>query len=782
MGSDARNGVGGFAAESPFLSEYAAEGEEAAYDGSLDEVIGDFEAEAFGDGLQGLVDEIAGEASDRSDFEGEAGDEALAFAASARLTELESAAYGLIDRMGDAAGRLDAAAIAPAELEATLDAVDVGKGPSPAFEQFLSGLKKKLKGLAKKAVSLAKKGVAVAGKLAGNVLLGPLLAKVKGLVKPLLEKVLKIALDKIPEQYRPLAKQLAQKLGFAPPAAPLGAPTTAAAGSSPAEGVSEPTATVPAPGAAPEPSEPAAPAVEPLEGELDLQLAELLLAPPGSDDELMQSGLRHRAAITARDPIGDLARARARFVREIGALGEGDDATPAVERFVPAVMFAIRTGIKLIGRPRVVGFLGGLIGKLIGPLVGAKNGSALGRMIADVGLKTLLHAEVDPSEHPGLAGEALASSIEETVRRVAALPEEVLDDKASYEALAYEAFEAAVAANLPSDVVKADRREADGSAAWVHLPLRAPVYKKLGRVYDVVISPQVAAAVRTFGGGTLGSFFRDRLRLAAAPVAARVHVYEATPRTRLSRIARLEAVRGLGTSDRSAWSQIHPLTPDVSGLLLGAPRLGRELGEDADPAAPSIGQRYYFLEVHEAPARPLGAESHVHLAIDLPRGEIALCLHLSEVVAQSLSTALRKGAPPASVVNDLRAALAAQIGALASERPNRLVSVRFGHRPHRRHRSPVQQAARRALRQHIARSALDWCWAALAERLPQLSADFIAKTEGPEDGVVVRVAFPAPGLGGMRRFLAGGGGAAPEWSPKRPTNVSVTIVPGPKHG
>ena len=79
---------------------------------------------------------------------------------------------------------------------------------------------------------------------------------------------------------------------------------------------------------------------------------------------------------------------------------------------------------------------------------------------------------------------------------------------------------------------------------------RRKYYKKYTQVFDVEITPQIADALKTFGGTTLSAFLKDQLGV-TPPVRARVHLYQAIPGTTLRRIAQLEqGVPGLGTSVR----------------------------------------------------------------------------------------------------------------------------------------------------------------------------------------------------------------------------------------
>ena len=77
----------------------------------------------------------------------------------------------------------------------------------------------------------------------------------------------------------------------------------------------------------------------------------------------------------------------------------------------------------------------------------------------------------------------------------------------------------------------------------------------------------------------MGKCERVWLELGVAPgeeVDATVHLYESIPGTHLPDIARYESnTAGLGGAD--GYEQLHPLTRDAAGLLMGEPDLGREL-------------------------------------------------------------------------------------------------------------------------------------------------------------------------------------------------------------
>ena len=64
------------------------------------------------------------------------------------------------------------------------------------------------------------------------------------------------------------------------------------------------------------------------------------------------------------DPIAALDRARATLSRQLAEAEQGRPPTEQLEQFIPAVMAAmplIRTGVKVVGRDRIKGFLARLL-------------------------------------------------------------------------------------------------------------------------------------------------------------------------------------------------------------------------------------------------------------------------------------------------------------------------------------------------------------------------------------------------------------------------------------
>ncbi len=786
-----------FRNESPFLNELELEGQLGGPDPAA-ETIAEIRSDLYSGEFDIAVYELMGEASaliaERSP--GEIGDPAAHAARMERVladhyAPLQRSVNEMADKLAESLGPQDPLSLSEAELEEVLDrGMSQPTGLSPASELFLHEVKEKVKRAAKSGASAKKK------KGQGGFLLKGVLKKIGKIVGTLLKKVLALATSKLPPQYKEVVEKLKARFlkkksppagakPANPAATPPADPATAEPAPSPAEPAGAQPATPPAPDGARPPSQPAAADVGEAQNELDVQLTELLLA---EDETEQEAALAEYAAeeVAATDPLSDLDRARARFVREIGELRDGEDATPAVENFIPIIMQALKIGIRLIGRKRVVNFLGGLLGKLISPLTGKDLAPGLGKIIADIGLKVLLQTEVTPQLASEAAGQAVALTVEETVRSVAALPDHVLADEAVLEAYALEAFERAASANFPSSIVKPRLREAgDVNGVWVGLPVRGRrYYKKFSKQFDVVVTPQLASNVRTFGGTTLAAFFRDRLRLSGSEaVRVRVHLFEPMEGGRLHHIVQNERLRGPGGAGEAAWKHLHPLTTEAAAALLQHPGLGRPASHVLDPLRPMVGQRLYYLETELASTARTGDASHLHATLDFVRDEIKVCLYISEVIAQEIATMLRQRARPAVIVKRLREVYASEAGLLASVESYRLIRVVLDGNEHRP-ASSLADASRHALRRDLGRQLSgivpDWLWSCLARFFAGPAADFVHATERPADGVKVAVTFHnPPGLQSLRAVFKGRQPTGvQEWPPRNVPNATVRVWPG----
>ena len=632
---------------SPFLGEFGsgAEGVERRGE-AFRELLEDLYDAEFDATLRELVDEADAQVDRLGTGETpEAGRSHLVL--DTWIEPLRTASEALVDRMADALrdettetldeGRVD-------ELFESLEPRETGL--EPKFEDFLGKVWKKAKAAVKGAVKIAKAGVSAALRA---LPIPNILGRLKALVRPLLRKVLNLALDRLPAALRPAASQLAKRfIGEADLSGELAEPAV------PNELLAEDESfeweeSGPMPATLP---------VAALQESLDVELAGLMLLPEGEQGLLLAEA--NAAAEDESTTLADLAEARETFEQGIEELTDGEDPSPLVEQFVPAILPALKLGISVVGRGRVVSFLANYLGRLIAPYVGPQMTPALSRAIADSGLRLMSLETADEEANSRLASQAFSGLIEDTVARIGELDESELADEAVLEAALHEAVEEAAAANLPQSVLQSesDALEVDGEVAtWIPFPRRRrPRYRKYSRTFDVRIAPQVARVVRTWGGAPLSSFLGDRYGI-SGPVRARVHLYRAMPGTRAGRILRGE--RGVGGMAAAAPDHLHPLTPVAAGLLLGEPGLGRELAEEwlESPDPLPVGGRTYYLEIPGARAVPaVDASGRTtprrpsQVTLRRSSGGVRVAIYLSERTAQRVALHLRRsGGEPAAI-------------------------------------------------------------------------------------------------------------------------------------
>lgn len=619
-----------FFESSPFMETPTGEAAQSETDRLLAEAMAELRDEAFDEAVAFLAEETEAAVADR--FSDEAGGHiqerenyaesqlsAVRYEAERYLSALES---GLLN--------LDLESFGETELERKLDDLAPQTGDlSPAGEEFIGGLVRKARKAVKFVANAAKSVGKFAGKVAGT-LLGPVLGKLKALIRPLLKRVLAIAIGRLPAPLQSAARMLAGKLGFE--AEDEASYEDGEAPMSPAN-LSD---------------------FENLTEGFDAALAEALVdsgegyAPEGEDEAAWETAYEGDGRQLER-----LAEARGALIDTLSGTDEAQVA-PAVEQFVPVLLGALRLGITLVGRPKVVRFLAGYVAKLIGKWVGPQLAAPLSNAIVDTGLRLVtLEAE---DEADGMAREAgpvaMASVIEDTVRRLAEHEDYIFEDEDLTELALSEAFGQAVATHFPPRFVRPDLRQASslGGAFLARRPRSVRSYSKYSRVPEIEITQQIANAIPTFGGATLGSALRAAG--VAFPIRARVHIYQVAPGTTVASIVRTDRALGGGGS-----TPFHPLTPAAAGMLLREPQLGtkaparflrnrRRLG---------AGQRIYALQPIGGSFPGLGAgtaaraaaarlvPSRTRVAIDRPRAQVSVALFFSEERSQRLAQAIREG-------------------------------------------------------------------------------------------------------------------------------------------
>jgi hypothetical protein len=730
--------------DTPFVSEYEGVEPQTPESAEARDLLFELYDEQFDEALAEIADQAWDAVRQRAEPFGETGASAAA-TAEEFLQEwsqpVRQAAETMLENIAQGVSEHGVASMSESEVDQFFEQFEPrGTGLEPHFENFLGGLWDKAKKLAKKGLAVAKKGLTLIPGLRA------LISKLKGLVRPLLDRVLRMAIDKLPPTLRPLARQLAQRV--------LGTKVGEVEGEE-----FEQT--------------PAAPDVAAFQRQFDFDAAALMFAADETDQEVVLNEAVYGAERQQGDTVAQLQDARSRFVGELEA---GVEPERAMEQFIPAVMAMLpiaRTAISLIGRERIVDMLAKLLAGFVKRYVPAEAATQLSTAIVDAGMRMLsLETPVEnEANEPRIAWETIAQTVEDTVRRVGELDETVFEDSALLEAEVTDAFHEAAAENFPPQLIASELHEAPLSATWVLMPTgrRRKYYKKYTQIFDVEITAQMAASVATFGGTKLDVFLKDRLGV-IPPVRARVHLYQAISGTTLPRIARLERnVQGLGTGAHGAM-QLHPLTVQAAGTLLQHPRLGRNVSGEflSSRRAVAAGERFYHLEI--AGARPVivsttpGATqvvrrtSRVNVTLDFPRDEFRVFVYLSESEAQEIAAKIR--------THDLTSVLV-----LAKRVYEPGVSVALGG-DIRRHvkiltEAPPQeqlfggqlkQLAPR-IRERLTKKIAHWVGRAIAEYMKASAGEFVAASEDPADGVtlVVQIVNP-PGGPLVRKLLRGEGG------------------------
>lgn len=752
---------------SPFLSEYSlGNARTESFETALHrETLEELYDEDFNEALVDLTNELRSVHEDRIGLvSGEAhydpaeGERFLVSYLLPLQTELEAA----IDRMAQEAIPLDTEHLTEAQLDTFLEGFQhEANFSTPVFSDFFKRAFKKIKKAVKKGVKLAKRVGKTLAKLSPIHLI---LSKLKKLVKPLLRRVLKFALNKIPPMYRPLAKRLARRFlrrlrREDREDMEEGAPDELE--------VFEDRPTM-SDGLATDPGA-ASWTPEIIGHEYDTIASGFLLH--GEDFEADPAVVSYFAGEKDTDsPAPDaLDRARERFVAEILALEADQDPGPAVENFVTAILAGLRLGIRIIGRKRVVNFLAKRVARLIRRFVGRRAARPLSRALVDAGLR-LANLE-SPDDAERAAGETLAAAVEETVEGLVAMtPTEAYEDETTLDLYLTDAFQAAARSNFPPGFIRPDLREApESDGVWALQPAdrRGKVYKKYTKPIQVQLTSQIADHVTTFGGQTLKNFLREQLGLSidTQPVQATMHLYQAIRGTSLSGISKLEPVGGLGSPDRHAWMQFHPLTCEAAGMLMPTKvGLCRKVAPQylADRTRITVGQRFYFLEIPGARMLQkredsgVARASEVNITLDFASKEIRVYDFLSEAAANELSASVRSGASPTAVIQAIRRSLATARSVLSGAASRHLGFRR--ETPAREDFLPTLIPTLKSAGDPLATKLVTFVVTQLAKSLQttyeSFSKEVVRATEDPSDGVTL--VFTISGIDEVMSALASG--------------------------
>jgi hypothetical protein len=678
----------------------------------------------------------------------------------AHLAPIAFEAEQYLDRLSADIAHLDIASLSPDQLDELFERLEpANAGLTFAGEEFVGGLIRKAKNVVKNVVKTAGKVVRKVASIA-SPLLGPVLSKLKALVKPLLKRVLDMAINRLPAPLHAPARMLAAKLGIGEAESEFEFEFEGYATTTPVA-VGNP---------------------EALGESLDAALAEAIVHRESLAEQGETFGYELEDEGITGTQLETLGEARAQLIDRLQAAADGDDMAPAIEQFIPAILPALRLGIGLVGRPKVVGFLGKFLAGLIGKWVGPKLAGPLSNAIVDTGLRliTLESPEVEDEQPQQQAPAVLAATIEDTVRRLAEHEEYVFEDEDLLQLALAESFEQAVATNFPSNLVRSAIQPAPtlGGSFVPRHPRRTYAYKKYSRTPEIEITEQLAKSIRTFGGPTLAaSLTAVGIRL---PFRARVHVFEATLGTTLPRIARLErGVAGLGTNRREAWGLFHPLTPTTAGMLLREPGLGSKVSGAFLRSRHRLaaGQRVFYLEPASGampagvpaaiapPAPALGGRaarartrsttpSGGGVTIDLVRSEIRVGLFFSEADAQSVAQSVRAGRGTAALLKALSSAYDGVSAALGAPGAGVRI-IKEQTEGEELVGSIVGQLAPSVLGL-LKRKVREWVMTALTSWVRARGQEFVGAAEDPRQGVTVQVTLRnVPELALVRQGLNG---------------------------
>lgn len=761
----------GFSPETPFLTEYHGEAPINLETQALEQTLMEMFDRDFNEAVSGFAMEAAAQAEHFSSNASPAAAEQLL---EEWLDPLRRATEQLLEQAGDAATREQLEGFSDNELESFFEGFAPQPGAvAPEFEEFLKKVWNKVKRVARTAVSLAKKGIAAVGKL---IPIGPLLKKLGRLVRPLLNRVIRFAIGRLPTSLRPAATLLGRRLGIL---------TETRDGETERDGEAS-----------------TMPEAEAIAQEFDTAVATLFFSRDESEAEAFLNEAQETVPEAETAGLAELQDGRERFVAQFSQLQTGEAAGPAVQQFIPAILPLLRVGMKIVGRQRVVKFLAGHLARLIQRYVGREAAATLSPALVDVGLR-MITLETEAEAPPQVAARVVAATLEDTLRRVSQFGfeqfdnlEESLEQQTLLESVTNEAFFEAAIAHFPAQLLDARRLEerdmyfetSSQPGTWVTRP--RPRYKKYTRIFEVPLTSQAAAQIRSFGNQPLDAFFRARgVRL---PSTVRVHLYEAIPGTTLSVVSALERrVPGLGSGGEGAWSKIHPLTVQAAGLLLREPGLGRDMGSQwlESRHRIGVGQRFYYIEIAQAgspgPGKPPTRQSQVNVTIDLPSNQVRVNAYFSEPDAQRVVAA----GPSAGGMAAVRLAQGLAAGVVGSLATGPRAHVRFnreatgeleGEEFWQRIAGEAGKKVLQWLMEELAKALLRTLKAALIQYFNTRLAEFGTATRSPADGVTLVLVYNHPGLQVLRAALAG---RVPNMSDVRAAAralqvPSVTIVAG----
>jgi hypothetical protein len=699
---------------SPFAESYV-DGRSGGGERLVDQVLNELDDESFEDAVAALIDEAAA-LHLSTPWASESNDGTGPLDAWAR--RLTTDAQRLLEHIEQTFAERTPDSISEAEIDRAA-AEAVHEPVSPAMEQLFGGLVNALKkgfNAAKQVVStVATTGLGVLAKFTGLSQITGILRK---LVDPLVRRVLAVAMRMIPASLQGPAKALAAKLGIA-------APATAGE----------------------------------VVDEFNQQFAEALTAPHDTALEQLLASAGEASRSAHDDPLAALDVARARLAEQLRTATPGEAPVVQVEQFIPAVMAAmplVRMAIGIIGRDRIKALLASPLAHFIAPFVGDQAAKSLAPHIAGAGMK-LLH--LDHEDPATLGSEALVSALEDSIRQVLALPAEALDSDLRIGAEVQEAFAEAAARYLPPRLLRADLDGGEAEAhagGWIMMP-RGGRYRYRYRAYTrpirIVVTRPMARTVVFASGDTLEDRLLDE-GVTTWPTEADVHLYEAVAGTHLGHIAGEAA----DPSEGLATGELGELTPEVAGVVLGAPALGRRVSYGRGGGRIYPGQRFFRVLLPgqvPGPAKRRVRRIGLHLDLTAPKPVLRVHLRIGERAAHAIAAQLDQRAL-AQAIATIRRLLGPDARTAIAHRLGRLGGL------------DAPQPPTAEWQQTMAETIAEAMLTALAKELPGAGPALTKAAQDPAPGLTLTFAFP---FNDRAELLAG-----------KPGAPTLTIRPGYCHG
>lgn len=715
---------------SPFKSVYELEGIEQGYD-IENEVFVELMDELYDEEFDEILQEMANESQDlyesqlTNNYGGlqnhEVINKQLLYENFAPfLKEVEQ----FMNHMASMANQDEAQNMTESQWDNIVDQYVLQMETSPSFEYWgwFKKIANKVKKVTKAAKSIVKKGVSIAKKFG----FGAIIKKLKKIILKFLKGVLTKGLNRLPRKYRPMAKILAKKIGILKETS---------------EYEDE----------------------QHIQQELDSVIAELLLAPNEVDLETIEQEFLHQEDVYIDNFSTQLDLAREVFIRKTGELQEDENPEPIVEEFVSAVLAGIKLAVRIIGKKKVKNIAVNLISKLIQRYVGKKNARLLSRHLVGTGFKmlNLEHATEQEVEQPT---RPIAAVVENTVRRIAKLPEYILENEALLETNIIHAFEMSAKTNFPdilseeTYVKRPDLREASNHKVfWESRSIgngKSYKYTKLNKVIETELTPYIVSEIKTFGGVSLENILRNQMGIMVnRKIPVKVHLYETLAGANRFHIGRHEkTILGLGNSD-VAYQLIHPLTTVAAGLLMGEPALGcKSKTKCLTHKHSNASHRYYYLEVPGARIQMYSAPSGIQylrkttglkIKLNFVRNQIQLFHFLSETDTQSIASQIRQQMASNAVRLSTMAFESGLKAAFSKHTSDNIMVVHPNVVPGKSSGKALQYIPSIILNRFKSKIQ-DWTEANLSDYFINQSDEFIQAADLETDGATVCISMEAP--------------------------------------